>query len=95
MRSEIKKKLHTGHLGIEKTRARARETIYWPLIDSELEEMISACPPCLENRNKQQKETLISHEIPIEPWTKVGTDLSEFKNKITSLSLITPQNSSR
>lgn len=31
--------------------------------------------------NKQQKETLISHEVLSRPWAKVGTDLFVFDSK--------------
>jgi hypothetical protein len=81
LQKEMKRTLHTGHIGIEKTKARARDTIYWPNIDNELTDLISNCATCLEYRNKQQKEPLIQHEIPIIPWTKVGTDLFECFNK--------------
>ena len=30
MRSEILKSIHTGHMGIEKSKARARACVYWP-----------------------------------------------------------------
>ena len=30
MRSEILKSIYTGHMGIEKSKARARTCIYWP-----------------------------------------------------------------
>ena len=46
-----------------------------------LTDLVSNCPTCLEYRNRQQKEPLIQHEIPISSWTKVGTDLFECLNK--------------
>ena len=30
LRNEMKKILHSGHLGIVKTKGRARDTLYWP-----------------------------------------------------------------
>ena len=31
--------------------------------------------PLTETSQKQHKETLISHEVPSRPWSKVGSDL--------------------
>ena len=36
MRKEMKQLLHTSHIGITKITARARKTLYWPGISSEL-----------------------------------------------------------
>ena len=81
LRSEMKKLLHTGHLGIEKTRQLARSSLYWPGYSHEIAEMISGCEICLENQNKQCKEPIIKHEIPATPWFKVGTDVFHLRGK--------------
>ena len=76
----MKARIHEGHLGIEKCKARARETMFWPDINSEITEMVQRCGACIATRVYQQKEPLISHEIPAKQWQKVGTDLFHFKN---------------
>ena len=68
-------KLHEGHLGINKTIARARDVLFWPRMSVEITEKIKNCPVCLENQPSQQPEPLKSHEIPPSPWAKVGTDI--------------------
>ncbi|XP_044182754.1 uncharacterized protein K02A2.6-like [Acropora millepora] len=68
-------RLHEGHLGINKTIARAREVLFRPGMTVDLTEKIKNCPVCLENRPSQQPEPLRSHEIPPLPWAKVGTDI--------------------
>ena len=72
LRLEMKKLLHTGHLGIVKIKNRAREIIYWPGINSDIENIVNSCEVCQEYRNKQSNEPIINHEIPTIPWTKVG-----------------------
>ena len=42
--------------------------------------MAQRCSACLATRVYQQKEPLISPEIPAKPWQKAGTDLLHFKN---------------
>jgi hypothetical protein len=69
------KRIHEGHIGIEKCKARAREVMYWPRINAEIEDYISKCSVCLQHSDRQQKEPLISHDIPSSPWEKVGSDL--------------------
>lgn len=64
LRPEIKSRLHTGYIGIENTKFRARETVYWPGIDYEITYMKTNCPTCLEFRNRQSKEPLMHHEVP-------------------------------
>jgi len=81
LRNEIKKIIHAGHIGIERTKLRSRQSIYWPGINNDITEMISNCETCLTYRSAQQKETLLPHDIPSNPWFKVGTDLFFFKNK--------------
>ena len=75
MRPEIRTLLHQGHQGIEKCKSRARQAVYWPGINHELTVLVSQCATCTNHRNRQQKETLIPHDVPDQPWAKVGTDL--------------------
>ena len=81
LRNEMRQKIHHGHLGIEKCKARARSTLYWPGMVNEIVDIVSNCGACMENRNYQTSEELIPHEIPSNPWEKVGTDLFQLKNK--------------
>ena len=81
MRKEMIKKIHAGHLGIELCRQRARSSVYWPGISKDIESEVKRCGTCQKYRNRQQKETLISHEIPEKPYTKVGADLFTLFNK--------------
>ena len=75
MRADMLKPIHEGHIGIEKSKTRAREVMYWPRMNAEIEDYISKYSVCLQHRSRQQKESLISHDIPVGPWEKVGSDL--------------------
>ena len=75
LRAEMKKLLHTGHIGIEKTKTRTCETMYWPNINGEIEDMIKSCSTCQEHQNQQSSEPMILHDIPATPWREVATDL--------------------
>ena len=77
MRPEMLKTLHSSHQGIVKTKQRARDVIFWPGMNKQIEETVKKCAVCLQHQNKPQKEPLIPHEVPKLPWNKVATDLFE------------------
>ena len=81
MRKKIKEKLPQGHLGVEKCKARARKTVFWPGINAKMVDMVAHCSACFENQPHQQKEPLMLHESPMEPWYKVGMDPFTYKSK--------------
>jgi len=47
--------------------------MYWLGMTAELKEYISLT--CSKYDTKQQRESLLSHEIPEHPWEKIGKDL--------------------
>jgi transposase InsO family protein len=75
LRSDMLTKIHIGHMGIEKSKKRARELLFWPGMSKHINDIVSNCPICLDSQNKNQKEPLNSSEIPDGPWQVVGTDL--------------------
>ena len=81
LRRKILDKLHQGHQGIEKTKQPARQTVFWPRINADIEELVSKCSHCQELRNDNPKEPLIPRAIPLYPWQVVGTDIFHRQNK--------------
>ena len=45
-REEILQQLHIGHFGIEKTKQRARDAVYWPRLNTNIESLITRCSIC-------------------------------------------------
>ena len=75
LRKTIKERIHSSHLGIEGCLRRARESVFWPNMNQEIKDYIQRCEICNEYQMANQKETLMSHEVPDRPWSKIGTDL--------------------
>jgi hypothetical protein len=67
---------------MEKTKRLARESIFWPGITSQIEELASNCSICLHHASANQREPPHPYEIPSRPWQKVGTtDLFDWNGK--------------
>ena len=81
MRRDVLKKIHTGHQGITKCRERARQSVWWPGMSKELEEIVTNCQECIKYRS-QRAEPLRPTPLPSLPWQKVGTDLFEWKKSV-------------
>ena len=75
MQVQILAKLHESHQGIEKTRLRARATVYWKNINRDIDEIVRKCDVCQQMQRSQPHEPLKQHEGPTRPWQIVGTDL--------------------
>ena len=74
LRTEMMAKCHATHIGIEGCVRRARESMHWPCMSSDLKDYISRCDVCLAYQSAPHKETLLQHEIMAQPWAKVGAD---------------------
>ena len=77
----MKKWIHEGRLGIERSKARVREALYWPSMSSEITEMISRCSIYLESRRKLQREPMQPFPPATGAWTRVGTDLFKMQGQ--------------
>ena len=73
--------LHINHMGIEKTKLLAHESIYWININGDIEKHIKSCCTCLDYQQTKPKEKIIHHEIPVKPWEMVGADTFTLHNK--------------
>ena len=92
MRKEMLALLHESHQGIENSRARAGEVMYWPGVSRDIEDTSTRCSKCAEWRRNNQKEPLIPHEVPGRPWQALGADMFEFRGKNICVLWITTSN---
>ena len=70
MRGEMKRSIHESHLGVTGCARRARESIFWPGMTSEIKQFIQTCETCRRYEILNQKETMMPHQIPERPWEK-------------------------
>ena len=70
---------HATHIGVEGCVRRARESMFWPRMSTELKDYVSKCDVCMAYRAQPGKETLQQHEFAARPWARVGADLCDFQ----------------
>ena len=75
MRQVILSGIHAGHQGSEKCKLHARTCMNWPLMNNDIEELVSKCSTCQTHCKSHQPETLIPHEVPPQPWEVLGSDI--------------------
>ena len=79
-------KLHSnssiGHLSLGKCKVRAKDRVYWPGLNDQLEKLILNCELCLKYSHakcKHKPTTSLGQEIPVLPWSKLATDIFHFE----------------
>ena len=75
LRKKVREKLHVAHTGIQSCLRRAREVVFWPGMNKDLTDYIANCDTCSTFQNNQQKEPLISREIPARLWQLIAADI--------------------
>ena len=74
-KAEVLEKLHGENFGIEQTKLRARDTVYWPEINKDIEALIRTCEICQEHGQRNNKDLVLAREIPFAPWTLIEMDV--------------------
>ena len=78
----ILNQIHDSHLGLNKGKLCAKQTVYWQGLNDQLEKLVLNCQLCLKYSNSKKKQSTnlsLGHEIPLFPWTKLATDLFHFE----------------
>ena len=81
LKQQVLNQLHINHMGIEKTKLLAHESVYWSSINADIKNYIKHCAMCLEFQQMQPKEKIIHHNIPLRPWEVVSANVFHFNNK--------------
>lgn len=81
LRAELLKRIHTSHIGGEACYRRARDTLFWPNMRAEIKDFVANCSACNEYARNQQREPMISHELPTRPWETVSMDIYSYAGK--------------
>ena len=74
LQADMKSLIHQGHLGIKFCKKHGRQSLFWPLMNSEIVDMIKKCPTCSTFRNQQPSKPIINHPIPNHGRTQIAAD---------------------
>ena len=64
-----------GHFGSDRTKLHARDSVYWPNINKDIECLVKSCDLCQEHSCRNNEDLVIPREIPIQAWSTVQTHL--------------------
>ena len=78
MRAEMLQYIHEGHQGKERCLLWARNTVFWPKITYDIQELIERCIICQEH-GKSQSIIGTTQELPPFPWHTLATDIFYWK----------------
>lgn len=77
LRTDMLKRLHTSHSGIEMTQRLARDTMFWPGISQQVRETVERCKACQKFSTNLIKEPMMSSPVPNLPFEIVSMDVCE------------------
>ena len=78
LQDETLRKLHQGHQGTQRSRLRAKSSVWWPGISRQITDFVSHCSECCRDA-LPRREPLLTSTLPDYPWQKAVTDLFELK----------------
>ena len=74
MQPQILDILHLGHFSMQRMKQLARSAVYWPRIDSQIEDTCRGCVSCAEHQNKPPKPANHPWMMPEKPWSRIHVD---------------------
>ena len=74
-RASVLNTLHAAHQGPDGMLRRARQSVYWPGLDNDVQRVYSQCKHCTENAPSNTKEELILSPIPEFPFQNTVSDI--------------------
>jgi hypothetical protein len=76
LRSSVLSQLHETHPGVVRMKSLARQHVWWPGIDSDIEQLSKSCTSCAVNRDNPAVAPLHPWSFPEKPWQRIHMDLA-------------------
>ena len=81
MTRDVLSKFHENHPGIVAMKCLARELIWYPGLDKDIEELVRHCSSCQAVRPKPPQNAHITWPTPGRPWSRIHVDHFFYENK--------------
>ncbi|UYV67046.1 K02A2.6-like, partial [Cordylochernes scorpioides] len=75
---QMLKLLHQSHIGINRMKSLARSSVWWPKMDSQIEEFVKECSPCMHHQTAPPAENTPWPRTN-QPWQRVHVDHFYFR----------------
>jgi len=83
LQGEIIQELHQNHPGMSHMKAMARSYIWWPKLDTHLEDMVKSCTSCQSVKGAPPVAPLHPWIWPTKQWERIHVDFAgPFQNKM-------------
>ena len=74
LRKDILERIHSGHLGMDRCKRKARDSVFWPALTNKVDQRVRKCESCIKVAPSKQIEAMLSHAVPTRPWQKIASD---------------------
>ena len=81
-RQPLLQELHSTHLGMSRMKSLARSYIWWPGLDSQIEELCRTCVECCAANRNPPKAPAHPWMISQLPWQRVHVDHAQFGGRL-------------
>ena len=75
-RTAVLQELHEGHPGMSRMKTLACMYVWWPRLDSDIEETVRQCSSCQVNQSAPPTAPLHPWRWPSNPWTRIHIDFA-------------------
>ena len=80
LQEPILRELHKAHPGVARMNATARSQVWWPGIDSDIEEAARKCQQCIQTRKAPLAALLFPWSWPTTPWQRIHVDFATYQS---------------
>lgn len=80
-RKEILKLLHCEHPGESRMKSLARSFVFWPGLDSDIEQLVKNCSICQQTRKSVPLAPLQQWSWPKHNWQRIHLDFASYEGK--------------
>ena len=81
VRRDTLDQLHASHQGMERTKRRARQAVFWPNINQDINNLVSSCDACRRYLPSLPKEPLMTDPTPTRAFETVSADFFHHAGK--------------
>ena len=76
LRNAVLMELHETHPGMTRMKGLSRSYVWWPKIDSDIEQTVSTCLVCKKMRSEPAKAPVHPWTFPSQPWSRIHVDFA-------------------